>query len=112
MGVMRHRNAVAALVVAFMVGLAPEGLLSQEHSEARKILMRVTPQYPTLANSMHIQGIVKADVIVAPNGTVRSVEVKGGHPLLAQSAQNALQQWKWEPAPHETRESIELRFTP
>lgn len=109
---MRHRIAVAALVVTFLLTLAPCSLLSQEHSDPRKILTRVTPQYPSLANAMHISGIVKADVIVAPNGTVRSVEVKGGHPLLAQSAQNALRQWKWEPASHETRESIELRFTP
>jgi outer membrane biosynthesis protein TonB len=61
---------------------------------------------------MNIQGSVKADVLVAPNGTVKFVEVKGGHPLLVQSAQNALHEWKWEPAPRETHETVELRFTP
>jgi TonB family protein len=61
---------------------------------------------------MNIQGTVKAEVLVAPNGTVKSVEVKGGHPLLAQSAQNALREWTWEPAPHETHEIVELKFVP
>jgi TonB family protein len=108
---MWHRIAVAALVFASSSMLAPQGV-SQEHSDPRKILIRITPQYPSLAHSMHIQGSVKADVLVAPDGAVISVEVKGGHPLLAQSAQNALRGWKWEPAHHQTHEMIELRFTP
>jgi len=48
--------------------------------------------------------------VVAANGSVKSVEVKGGHPLLAQSAQNAVREWKWEPAAHETREPLEIKF--
>jgi len=61
---------------------------------------------------MNIQGIVKAVVWVSPNGTVKSVEVKGGHPVLAQSAQNALLMWKFETAPKETHETIEIKFSP
>jgi hypothetical protein len=48
----------------------------------RKIVMRVAPQYPSLASSMNVQGTVKADVLVEPNGTVKSVEVKGRHRKL------------------------------
>ncbi|HZW78968.1 MAG TPA: energy transducer TonB [Candidatus Deferrimicrobiaceae bacterium] len=85
--------------------------VAQEHiASTRKILAQVAPQYPTLARSMNIQGKVKADVLVAPNGAVESVEIKGGHPLLVQSAQNALREWKWEPAPHATHESVEVKF--
>jgi TonB family protein len=111
---MGHRRAVALalLVLAPMLMFAPRHASAQEHSESmRKVVARVIPQYPTLARSMNIQGSVKADVLVAPNGTVKLVEVKGGHPLLAQSAQNALHEWKWEPAPRETHETVELRFT-
>jgi TonB family protein len=61
---------------------------------------------------MNIRGSVKAAVLVAPNGTVKSVEVKGGHPVLAEAAQTALRQWKFESAPRETYEIIEIRFTP
>lgn len=110
---MKHRIALTLVVLAPILVLAPNRVLSQEHTESsRKILTKVTPQYPDLARTMRIQGTVRADVLVAPNGTVKSLEVRGGHPLLAQSAQIALRQWKWEPAPHETHESVELRFMP
>jgi TonB family protein len=110
---MKSRVAVALFVLLPILMFAPNHAPAQEPSAAiRKILTKVLPEYPALARSMKIQGIVRADVLVAPNGKVTSVEVKGGHPLLAQAAQDALRQWKWEATPHETHESVELRFTP
>ena len=108
------KNIAAALfvllsVLIFVPGRAP----AQESSEnVRKILSRVAPQYPTLAHTMNIRGGVRVVALVAPNGTVKSVEVKGGHPLLAEAAQNALRQWKFEPASKETYEIVEIRFFP
>jgi protein TonB len=91
---------------------APVRIAAQDHSEgARKIVIRTPPQYPTIARSMKIQGSVRVDVLVAPNGTVKSVEIKGGHPVLVQSAEIAVREWKWEPSSHETHEIIELKFT-
>lgn len=52
------------------------------------------------------------DAVVGSDGVVNSVEVKGGHPVLVQSATDAVRRWKWEPAPRESRESIEVRFDP
>jgi TonB family protein len=78
----------------------------------RKILVRVTPQYPNIARAMSIRGSVKIAVVVAPGGSVKSMEILGGHPILAQSAQNAVREWKWEPAARETTESVEIRFNP
>jgi TonB family protein len=110
---MKNRIAVALFVLLAIFAFAPSHAPAQEASAAaRKIAVRVVPQYPALARSMKIEGVVRADVLVAPNGKVTSVEVKGGHPLLAQAAQDALRQWKWEAASHETHESVELRFTP
>jgi TonB family protein len=110
---MKSRVAVALFVLLPMLVCAPNSARAQESSaSSRKIVTKVMPQYPALARSMKIEGTVRADVLVAPNGKVASVEVKGGHPLLAQAAQDALRQWKWEAAAHETHESVELRFTP
>ncbi len=105
--------AVAILfILVSILTLATSPARSQETSEGtRKVLLRVPPQYPSVARSMRIEGVVRVDVLVAPNGTVRSVEVKGGHPMLAQSAQNAIRQWKWEPASRETHENVELKFS-
>jgi hypothetical protein len=60
---------------------------------------------------MNIRGSVKAEALVKPNGVVKSVDVKGGHPVLVR-AQEAIYRWKWEPSAHETREPIEVKFDP
>jgi TonB family protein len=110
---MKNRISVALFVLFALLTFAPYPALAQETSESgRKLVSKVVPQYPGIARSMRIQGTVRADVLVAPNGKVTSVEVKGGHPLLAQAAQEALRQWKWEATSHETHETVELRFTP
>ena len=105
--------AVTVALVAIVVGVSPMSSFAQETSQAaRKVVTRVTPQYPTMARNMNIRGSVKVELVVSPTGVVKSVEVKGGHPLLAQAAQSALREWKFEPAAHETRESIEIKFNP
>ncbi|MGD0989334.1 MAG: energy transducer TonB [Candidatus Sulfotelmatobacter sp.] len=107
---MKSRIAFSFVLLSLLiavVGSAP----AQDSAVSRKIVIRVAPQYPSLARSMNIQGSVRAEVLVAPNGTVKSVEIKGGHPLFVQAAQNALREWKWEPAGHESHELVELKFT-
>jgi TonB family protein len=108
---MKNRIAFALLFLLPILTLAPTHASAQESSEGvRKIVTRIVPQYPSLARSMNIRGVVRVDVLVAPNGTVKSLEIKGGHPVLVQSATDALRQWKWEPAAHETHETVELKF--
>lgn len=102
---------IAVLACVLLSSLIFMSHLATAQESTRKVVSRVSPQYPNLARSMRLQGNVKAEVLVAPNGTVKSVEIKGGHPLLGQAAQNAIREWKWEPAPHETHEIVELKFT-
>jgi outer membrane biosynthesis protein TonB len=61
---------------------------------------------------MNLSGTVRLEATVAPNGSIKSLDVKGGNPLLAQSAQFAVREWKWEKAEHETTEVLEIHFTP
>jgi TonB family protein len=85
----------------------------QDSSEStRRVTNRVVPTYPELARTMNAKGSVRLEVVVAPNGTVKSVKVIGGHPVLVQAAERAVQKWKWERAGHESNEAIELRFNP
>lgn len=110
---MKKRSASAWLAMVAAVMLVPGAVPGQEAAPAdRKVVVKVQPQYPGLARTMKIQGSVRADVVVEPSGKVKSVNVKGGHPLLAQSAQDALREWKWEPAAHETHQTVELKFAP
>jgi len=52
------------------------------------------------------------EALVLPNENVKVLAVKGGHPVLTQAAENAIRNWKWEPAAHETIEPIEVNFDP
>jgi TonB family protein len=92
--------------------LASYRCLTQETESRRKVVNRVPPQYPSLAHSMKLQGSVRVEAVVEPDGSAKTVEIKGGHPLLAQAAHDAVQKWKWAPAPKETRELIEVKFNP
>lgn len=85
---------------------------SSENPSGRKVINKVVPVYPSTARSMSLVGTVKLDALVLANGTVKSVHVKGGNPLLAQAAQNAVREWKWVKAERESTETLEFRFTP
>ena len=78
----------------------------------RKVANRVVPSYPELARTMKVKGSVRLEVVVGPDGTVKSINVRGGHPVLVQAAEQAVQKWKWERAGHDSRESVEIRFSP
>jgi len=78
---------------------------------ARKVVYIVKPVYPELARRLQLSGVVKVWATVAANGSVKSTEPVGGHPVLIRAAQDAVADWKYAPAPGETRELIELHFT-
>jgi TonB family protein len=96
--------------VALCIPLA--GAQQNSIESTRKLTNRVVPVYPELARTMNVKGSVRLEAVVAPNGIVKSVKVIGGHPVLVQAAERAVQKWKWEPAGHETSEAVELRFNP
>ena len=109
----RVRKGHVALLVAVTLIFALVHAKAQESTDTgRKVVQRTPAAYPTLAQSMNIRGVVKLEVHVAPNGIVKSVDVKGGHPILTQSAVSAVGHWKFEPASHETKELVEIKFDP
>lgn len=110
---MKTRTAAALLALTLLpVALSTQFCAQDAADGSRKALTKVVPDYPQMLRSMRIQGTVRADVVVAPDGKVKSVEVTGGHPLLAQAAEKALREWKWTPASHESHETVELIFKP
>ena len=76
----------------------------------RKVKTRIAPVYPELARRMNVTGKVKIEVVVAPDGHVKSTRVVGGHPLLVQACQDALKDWKFVAAPEETTQIVEFDF--
>jgi protein TonB len=76
----------------------------------RKIKSKSTPAYPELARRMNVSGKVKIEVIITPDGHVRSTRVIGGHPLLVQTCQDAVKEWKFFPSPEESTQIVEFDF--
>jgi TonB family protein len=112
MKTLMRQGTLAGLLLVAVFALSVR-ISAQESSEsARKVLVQTPTVYPTLARSMNIRGTVKLQARVAPNGTVKKIDVLGGHPLLTQSAVTAVGHWKFEPATHETKEPVEIKFDP
>jgi TonB family protein len=78
----------------------------------RKPKIKVSPVYPEIARRMSITGTVRLAVVVAPNGTVKSSKAIGGHPMLVNAAQDAMRQWRFEPAVAESSGIVEFKFQP
>lgn len=76
----------------------------------RKVMDRVAPTYPDLARRTHLSGVVKLEVVVRPNGTVKSVKPVGGNPVLIDAATAAVSKWRFEAGPVDTAEVVELSF--
>ena len=100
-----------AAVVGFVL-LHPLSSHAQQDQVNRKVKSKVSPAYPELARRMSIAGVVKVQVVVAPNGSVKSTKVVGGHPLLVTAAVDAVKKWRFEPAADETTGVVEFKFDP
>jgi protein TonB len=65
--------------------------------QAARLVNRVQPVYPPLARQTRISGTVKLHAIIGKNGAVEQLQVLSGHPLLVQSALDAVKQWRYQP---------------
>jgi TonB family protein len=63
----------------------------------RQILYKADPVYPEAARQAGTQGLVVLDAVIASDGTVKRLRPVAGPELLAQSALDAVQSWKYTP---------------
>ena len=94
---------VAVLAIAMTL---TTGAIAQS---SRVLKTKVTPTFPELAKRMNVNGAVKVEVTVAPNGSVKTAKALGGHPLLIDAAVQAAKQFKYE-AGEESKEVVEFKF--
>jgi TonB family protein len=64
---------------------------------AAKLIHNVAPEYPQEAKSLGIQGTVVLHAIIGKDGSVRNVELIRGSCFLADSAMDAVKQWRYRP---------------
>ncbi|HMD41371.1 MAG TPA: energy transducer TonB [Candidatus Acidoferrum sp.] len=102
---------VAAAAVGLSLGTASFGQAGSTDEGKRKVKTKVSPAYPELAKRMNVSGKVKIEVVITPDGRVKSTRVIGGHPLLVQACQDAVKEWKFVPAAEESTQVVEFEFT-
>ena len=76
----------------------------------RKVVVMFDPEYPTILKNGHFQGQVRLEATVLASGAVSKVEIKGGNPMLAQCASEAVMKWKYAPGPAQTVEEVIFSF--
>jgi periplasmic protein TonB len=80
------------------------------------VISRVQPVYPHIAIVNRVQGPVHLNAIITAQGTLESLHVISGHPMLAQAALEAVQQWRFRPyvlngKPIEVQTEVTVNFS-
>jgi protein TonB len=83
---------------------------------AGKLIKQPRPNYPGLAKAGRIQGAVRLHVLISKDGTVESIDVVSGHPLLIPAAMEAVKQWVYQPTllngePVGVETEVDVNFT-
>ena len=83
---------------------------------AASLINKVNPVYPPLARQTRVSGTVRLHAIISKDGSVQQLEVLSGHPLLVQSALDAVRQWRYRPTllngePVEVDTTIDVIFS-
>jgi TonB family protein len=78
----------------------------------RKLITRIEPDYPAVLRARQIGGTVRLDVTITSKGTVKSVSLVGGNPILAEAAIAAVKRWTYAPGEATSSAQVSLEFNP
>ena len=110
------KNALAAFGLTLLLLLASvspsNAQVAQVDRPKRKVVRTSEPDYPKIVKHAHIGGSVRLNVTVLASGDVAKVEVLGGNPIFTESATKAVLKWKYAPAASQTKEEVQINFTP
>ena len=81
-----------------------------------KLVQQPRPVYPPVAKQAGVQGVVRMQVVIAKDGTIKNIELESGHPLLVPSAMEAVRQWVYQPTllngePVEILTTVDVNYT-
>jgi protein TonB len=80
------------------------------------IIYKVTPKYPPIAISAHIEGTVVLSATIGKGGMIENLRVASGPAMLQQAALEAVQNWRYRPyllngQPVEVETTVNVIFT-
>jgi TonB family protein len=98
------------MVAVLLTGASAFSQTGSTDETRRKVKSKTAATYPDLARRMNVSGKVKIEVVIAPDGHVKTTRVVGGHPLLVQTCQDAVKEWKFVASSEETTQMVEFEF--
>lgn len=111
----RENNSAAMHIAPPASAPRNKPLPQSEGVMAARLVRRIDPVYPPMAQMMRLSGIVLLRAIIGTDGAVQRVEVLSGNPILAQAAVAAVRQWRYQPTrldgqPVEVETSVTVTF--
>jgi TonB family protein len=120
--ILSKASGTAAGSLRFVVGLAALVMVTavfttaQQASTAakfeRKLVTHVEPEYPAILRARQIGGTVRLEVTITAKGTVKSVALIGGNPILAEAAISAVKHWTYAPSDAVSSAQVVVEFNP
>jgi len=75
----------------------PQRIQVGSNVQQANLIRKVDPVYPALAMQARIQGVVRFSAIIGKDGSIQDLTLVSGHPLLVESARQAVKQWIYRP---------------
>ncbi len=107
---------ISSTPMATVRAAAPQRVRVSSGVAQGQLLSKTQPAYPPLARQARIQGSVLLSAIIGKDGTIQNLKVLSGHPMLTQSALDAVKQWRYKPyllngEPVEVETQVQVNFT-
>ena len=102
--------------VAVPRAATPERIKVSAGVVAGNLQTKIDPVYPAIAKANRIAGTVILHAVISKSGSIENLQVISGHPMLTQSALEAVRRWKYKPyylngEPVEVDTTIQVNFT-
>lgn len=104
------QDVACALILPVSLALLILATVVVAQDVNRKVIARTAPTYPEMARKMHLTGKVRVEIVIASNGSVTKARLIGGSPIFEKSAIEAVKQWRFEAADHESKGIVVLEF--
>jgi len=79
-------------------------------ADARPVKSRVAPIYPEIAKRLRIEGLVRVEATVDPEGKVIDAKAVSGNHALSPAAEDAVRKWRFLPAPDQSTVTVDINF--
>jgi TonB family protein len=74
---------------------APKKVTKSEGLNA--VTTKISPEYPSMAKQLKIEGAVELEAVVSETGIVEKVNIISGNPMLTRPSADAFKKWKFAP---------------